>query len=64
MADTDGPSNELEQFQEELSSLLRRRQGECKLKMLNGGTSRNGEYHWRFKIPSGQIVSLQMEIES
>jgi len=34
------------------------------LKLLNAGTDHSGEHHWRFKTPSGQIIVLQIEVES
>lgn len=57
-------ASEFEKLQEALQGFMTR---SCwpaqKLKMLNVGTDRPGEFHWRFRLASGEIVVLKMEIE-
>ena len=54
---------EFEQLQEELHRLLKLKHEARNVKLLNVGTDHRGEHHWRFKAPSGQILTLTLEIE-
>ena len=49
---------EFEKLVEELQGLLRLKHDVGRLKLLNVGTDRPGEHHWRFKVPSGEIITI------
>lgn len=62
MTNGDGASDEFEQLLQALSFLLKSKHAEGALKILGMGTARDGEYHWRFRMPSGKMAVLKMEV--
>ena len=53
-----------EPIQKELHQLMSSKHDAHELKLLNVGTDRSGEYHWRFRVQSGQIIVLKIEVET
>ncbi len=53
-----------EHLRDELYWLMKLKHDARELTLLNVGTDREGEYHWRFRTASGQIILLKMEVES
>ena len=47
----------------ELDAVLKAKHNNRELKLLNVGSDNRDEYHWRFRNPSGEIVSLSVTRE-
>lgn len=60
MADRDLQSG-FTHLQERIHLLLRL---DRRFTLLNVGTDREGEHHWRLMTPSGQVVLVRVEVES
>lgn len=54
---------EFERLQEELHLLMKLKHEDRDVKLLNVGTDHSNEHHWRFRVPSGQIITLKLEKE-
>lgn len=62
-APTPGDWTTLESIEGQLGSLVRLKHDARELRLLNAGTDRPGEHHWRFVVSSGRIVMLRVEAE-
>jgi len=57
-------TTDFEHLQGHLARFLKAKNEIGELKLLNVGTDRPGECHWRFRYPSGEIVTVKMEVET
>lgn len=60
---TSNEQTEFDSLREDIDRIVKRIRATGDLKLLNVGTDRPDEHHWRFRTACGQIVMLTMERE-
>lgn len=56
--------SEIFKLAEWLDDLLKEKHTHKTIKLLNVGSNNHREYHWRFRMPTGEILEIKLEEET